>query len=153
MSLPLKRRIARAALLVAAAAPVIGLGAQGASAAGLPQVAELGGLSQADAVSALNVGNTAHKAAGVADTTGRSAARNLVPATGKTVDTAGRTLTPAAQRTVGDAAGGLGRATGRAVTPAHGGKGSVDPLHGVTTGKLPVQTQGNTLPVGTLPGL
>ena len=54
MSFPLKRRIARAALLVAAAAPVIGMGATAASAAGQPQAAGLGGLSKLDHTLPLN---------------------------------------------------------------------------------------------------
>lgn len=55
MSLPLTRRIARAALLIAAgAAPVVGA-AGAAGAAGLPQTPALGGLTSLDAA---GVGNT-----------------------------------------------------------------------------------------------
>ena len=53
MSLPLKRRIARVALVVAAAVPVVGLGSAAASAATLPQATDLGGLSSSDAASTL----------------------------------------------------------------------------------------------------
>ncbi len=103
MSLPLKRRMARVALLVAAAAPVIGMGAASASAAGLPQVSDLGGLSTTDAASNVggNVDGAAHQAVGVVDKTGSGAAKTLVPAAGQTVAGTGKTLAPVAKNAVG----------------------------------------------------
>ncbi|MDI5970451.1 ATP-binding protein [Streptomyces sp. SL13] len=157
MSHPLKRRMAQAALLIAAAAPVIGLGAGTASAAGLPQAADLGGLSSTDAASALgdNVDGATHQAVGVANVTGRDAQQTLLPAAQKTVVSAGRTMAPAAQKTVGDAAGQVGQATGHTAQTAKGGSGLTDklPLHGLSTGGLTTQGQQNgpMIPAGGLP--
>lgn len=159
MSHPLKRRMAQAALLVAAAAPVIGLGAGTASAAGLPQAADLGGLSSTDAASALggNVDGATHQAVGVANDAGRDAQDTLVPAAHKTVESAGRTLAPAAQKTVGDAAGQVGQATGHTTRSANGGglTGLAGPLHGVSTSQLPTESlrNGPMLPVNGLPAV
>jgi hypothetical protein len=143
MSLPLKRRMARVALLVAAAAPVIGLGASSASAVGLPQATDLGGLSNTDAASALggNVDDTAHQAVGVANTTGGNAAKNLVPATTKTLDGAGQTLTPVAKKTVGNTADQVGRVAGHTAESAQGGEGLTGqlPTSGLSGTQLPTQ--------------
>lgn len=138
MSHPLKRRMAQAALLVAAAAPVIGLGAGTASAAGLP---DLGGLSSTDAASALGSGldGATHSAMGVASDAGHNAQATLVPAAHRTVESAGETLVPAAQKTVGDAAGQVGQATG------HAAQGATRPAQGEQNGPM--------LPVGGLPAL
>ncbi|MFE7121170.1 hypothetical protein ACFU99_37655, partial [Streptomyces sp. NPDC057654] len=74
MSLPLTRRIARAALLVAAAAPVIGA-AGAASAAALPSTPALGGLSTIDGANLGNaVDGASQKATNVAGDAGSKAA-------------------------------------------------------------------------------
>jgi hypothetical protein len=144
--------MARVALLVAAAAPVIGLGAGSASAMGLPQAADLGGLSNTDAASALggNVDDAAHQAVGVANQTGGEAAKNLVPATAKTLNGAGQAVTPVARKTVSEAADQVGRTAGHAAESAQGGEGLTDrlPTHGLSTAQLPTQGlyQGPMLP-------
>ncbi|MEU6171106.1 ATP-binding protein [Streptantibioticus parmotrematis] len=99
MSLPLKRRIARAALLVAAAAPVVGLGAGSASAAGLPHTPDLGGLTNLDSASNLSgkADGLAHKAAGVVNEAGGNAAKTLAPAARQTVSETTGTLSKAAK--------------------------------------------------------
>lgn len=125
MSLPLKRRMARAALLVAAAAPVIGMGATTASAAALPQTADLGGLSHTDAASHLGgtLDSTTHRTVGSA---------------GGTLDSAGRTIKPAAQKTVGGAAGQVGRTVGHGTGAVQGGQGLTHlPPAGLQTGGIP----------------
>lgn len=93
MSLPLTRRIARAALLVAAgAAPVVGA-AGAANAAGLESVPQLGALTATDAPAA-----TTDAAAGAVDTAG-SAAETLPAPAADVAGTAGGLLggLPAAQ--------------------------------------------------------
>ncbi len=159
MSHPLKRRMARVALLVAAAAPVIGLGAASASAAGLPQVTDLGGLSSTDAASTLggNVDDATHQAVGVADQTGGNAAEHLVPATGSSVQHAGTALTPVARKTVSDTTGQVGHVAGQAAHSAQGGQGLTPqlPTHGLPAAQLPTGAlhNGPMLPVNNLPGV
>ncbi|MEU6883165.1 ATP-binding protein [Streptomyces sp. NPDC046712] len=94
MSLPLTRRIARAALLVAAgAAPVVG--AAGSASALDHSIAPTGALSGISSLDAAGVGNTvdgaSQTATGVVGDTGGKAVDKAVPAAGKTVDAAGRT--------------------------------------------------------------
>ncbi|MFE6959701.1 ATP-binding protein [Streptomyces sp. NPDC057696] len=94
MSLPLTRRIARAALLIAAgAAPVVGA-AGSASAVDLPATPNVGGLTALDGA---NVGNTVDGAAknvsGLAGDTGSKAVKKAVPAAGKAVGRSARTAT------------------------------------------------------------
>ncbi|MYR18652.1 ATP-binding protein, partial [Streptomyces sp. SID6137] len=85
MSLPLTRRIARAALLVAAGAAA-GVGAAGSAGAAtnLPATANLGGLTALDAA---HVGDTADGAAehvtSLAGDAGGNAVKTAVPAAGK----------------------------------------------------------------------
>ncbi|MFB7459327.1 ATP-binding protein [Streptomyces sp. NPDC056188] len=123
MSLPLTRRIARAALLVAAGAAA-GVGAAGAASAApeLPAAPNLGGLTALDAAS---VGNTVDGAAqhvtGVAGDSG-----------GKVVKQAA----PAAQKAAGSAAGSAGGLLGGAAQTAKKG--------GLPTPSLPV----SGLPIG-----
>lgn len=158
MSNPLKRRMTRVALLVAAAAPVLGIGATAANAAALPQATDLGGVSSMDAASALggNVDNATHQAIGVAGRTGDSAQKTLIPAAQESAASAGRTLTPAAEKTVGEAAGQVGQAAGRTAQSSggHGVAGSL-PLSGVSSPQLPTQDlhAGPNLPVSGLPAL
>lgn len=123
MSLPLTRRIARTALLLAAGAAA-GVGAAGAASAApeLPATPNLGGLTALDGVS---VGNTvdgaAQHVAGVAGDTG-----------GKVVKQA----TPTARKAAGDAAGSAGGLLGGATNTAAKG--------GLPTPSLPV----SGLPLG-----
>ncbi|WP_335940572.1 ATP-binding protein [Streptomyces sp. PTD5-9] len=113
MSLPLTRRITRAALLLAAgAAPVVGA-AGAASAAPLPQTPELGGLTSVDG-SGLGktvdgVSKQGTKAAG--ETGGRLVGTTL-PAAGKTVGKAQSETVPTVQKTAGGAAGNAGKVLG-----------------------------------------
>ncbi|MFD3919772.1 ATP-binding protein [Streptomyces sp. NPDC058595] len=146
MSLPLTRRIARAALLVAAgAAPVVGA-AGSASAATLPQAADLGGVSRLDgAALGSTLDSGAQKATGVAGEAGSDAVASSVPAAGKTLGGVARKATPVAQRAAGEAAGGAGETLGDAATSVTENGLPTDSLGGgLPTGKLPV----NTLPLG-----
>ncbi|MEU6343086.1 MULTISPECIES: ATP-binding protein [unclassified Streptomyces] len=105
MSLPLTRRIARAALLVgAAAAPLIGAGA--ASAAELPQVGDLGGLTNVDKAPELagTVTNAAQDSGAV------KAVQQTVPAAARTVAGLGKTAQPAVSGVATKAAGTIGGA-------------------------------------------
>ncbi|MBH5336836.1 ATP-binding protein [Streptomyces pactum] len=140
MSLPLTRRIARAALLVAAgAAPVVGA-AGAAGAAELPKVANLSGVSTPDLA---DVGSSAESTTKkLGKTAGRVSDKGL-PAAGKSLTKATRSVTgaylPGAQ------------AKGKGVKP---GKAKVAPgLPG--TKDLPVSTVISTdkLPVRTLPAV
>ncbi|MFE9724482.1 ATP-binding protein [Streptomyces sp. NPDC005794] len=90
MSLPLTRRIARAALLIAAgAAPVVGA-AGAAGAAGLPQTPALGGLTSLDGAGLSSTLDSASKQGSkVANETGGKVVGTTLPATGKTLETAG----------------------------------------------------------------
>ncbi|MFT2019139.1 ATP-binding protein [Streptomyces sp. 796.1] len=94
MSLPLKRRIARAALLVAAgAAPLVGAGVAQAAPAQSP--AELAGLSSPDSTplgEALD--STAQGAATTAGEIGGEVVRQGVPAAGKAVGSLGKNVAP-----------------------------------------------------------
>ncbi|MFE0511181.1 ATP-binding protein [Streptomyces sp. NPDC058964] len=104
MSLPLTRRIARAALLVAAGAAA-GVGAAG-SASAAPELPNVGGLTALDGA---HVGNTVDGATqhvtGLAGDAGGKALRTAVPAAGKTGGKAVKQAAPAAQKVAGDAAG------------------------------------------------
>ncbi|WP_405998697.1 ATP-binding protein [Streptomyces sp. NBC_00829] len=129
MSLPLTRRIARAALLIAAgAAPVVGA-AGSAGAAELPS-------APLDSVTALDAGSVSgaldgatQKTSDLAGNTGGEAVKQTVPAAGKTVGKAGRTAT---QKAAGDAKGGAGDVLGQ------------------TTGTATDSLGGDTLPTGSL---
>ncbi|MER0242535.1 ATP-binding protein [Streptomyces sp. HSW2009] len=94
MSLPLKRRLARAALLVAAgAAPLVGAGVAQAAPAQSP--AELAGLSSPDSTplgEALD--STAQSAATTAGEIGGEVVRQGVPAAGKAVGSLGKNVAP-----------------------------------------------------------
>ncbi|WP_055525238.1 hypothetical protein [Streptomyces graminilatus] len=98
MSLPLTRRIARAALLVAAgaAAGVGTAGAASAAPAGLPATPNLGGLTALDTA---NVGNTVDGATqhvtGLAGKAGGDAVTKSVPKAGDAGDVVGDTAATA----------------------------------------------------------
>ncbi|MFB7635905.1 ATP-binding protein [Streptomyces sp. NPDC056149] len=87
MSLPVTRRIARAALLVAAGAAPVVTAAGSASAVDLPPKGnELGGLSTLDSANtSKTLDNTARTGVGVVNATGNEAARTLAPALVKTL--------------------------------------------------------------------
>ncbi|MFE9117310.1 ATP-binding protein [Streptomyces sp. NPDC007172] len=150
MSLPLTRRIARAALLIAAgAAPVVGA-AGSASAVDVPQVApNLSGLTQMDPSSVSNaVDGVTQKTTGMAGETGAEAVKKAVPAAGKTVGQTGKVATPAAQKAAGDAAGSAGDILGSAAKTAtqSGLPGGNLPTQGVpSTDQLPLKG----LPLGS----
>lgn len=112
MSLPLTRRIARTALLIAAgAAPVVGA-AGAAGAAGLPQTADLGGLTS---VEGSGLGKTVEGAAKpVSDTAGETGGKvvgTTLPVAGKAVTDLGSKAGPAAQK-VTHGKGGKGKGGG-----------------------------------------
>jgi hypothetical protein len=140
MSLPLSRRIARAALLVgAAAAPLVGAGA--ASAAALPHTTDLGGLTSLDTAGvATTLDGAAHQAGDVGGKTVKAA----VPVVGKGISAVGRSALPAAQKSVGKGTGSatgtvgkLGRSVGEVSKPLGGANlPAVDqlPLKGAVPG-------------------
>ncbi|AZS85242.1 ATP-binding protein [Streptomyces griseoviridis] len=141
MSLPLTRRIARAALLVAAgAAAGVGVAGSASAAPQLPATPNLGGLTALDGAS---VGNTvdgvSQKATGVAADTGSKAVKQAVPAAGKTGGAVAKQATPAAQKAAGSAAGSAGEILG-------------DTAKTATKGGLPTDALGGGLPSAqTLP--
>ncbi|MFE0427634.1 ATP-binding protein [Streptomyces sp. NPDC058953] len=163
MSLPLTRRIARAALLIAAgAAPVVGA-AGSASAVDLGQAAPVAGLTalDADGVST-TVDGAARQTTELAGGAGGDAVRQTVPAAGKALGGASRAAAPAAEETAGEAAGNAGgllgkTADGAAKSLGDSGltAGSLEgglptealPMEGLTSGGLPVET----LPTGGVP--
>ncbi|MER6994206.1 ATP-binding protein [Streptomyces sp. NPDC000410] len=118
MTLPLTRRIARAALLVAAgAAPVVGA-AGSANAAPLPQAPELGGLTQTDGAA---LGTTADGATKQATDLTSEAGGQLVgtlSTAGKVAGQTGKTAVPAAQTMAGQGVGTAGTAVGQAAGTA-----------------------------------
>ncbi|MFE7401495.1 ATP-binding protein, partial [Streptomyces sp. NPDC057557] len=99
MSLPLTRRIARAALLIAAgAAPVVGA-AGAAGAAELPQAPELGGLTTVDGAGlGKTVDGASQQGTKAAGETGGKIVGTTLPAAGKTVDKAGAQAAPTVQK-------------------------------------------------------
>ncbi|MEE1771322.1 ATP-binding protein [Streptomyces sp. JV185] len=90
MSLPLTRRIARAALLIAAgAAPVVGA-AGAAGAAELPQTPELGGLTNVDGAGlGKTVDSASQQGTKAAGETGGKIVGTTLPAAGRTAGKAG----------------------------------------------------------------
>ncbi|MFE5484591.1 ATP-binding protein [Streptomyces sp. NPDC056527] len=139
MSLPLTRRIARAALLVAAgAAPVVG--AAGSASALDHSIAPTGALSGISSLDGAGVGNAvdgaSQTATGVVGGTGTKAVGEAVPTAGKTVGAAGKTATPAAQKVAGDTAGSAGEVLGETAgaatrnAPSAGGLGQGLPTGG-----------------------
>ncbi|MFF5423202.1 MULTISPECIES: ATP-binding protein [unclassified Streptomyces] len=112
MSLPLTRRIARAALLLAAgAAPVVGAaGSASALDHGLAPTGALGSVTALDTATANGtVDSASQTATGVVGEAGGEAVAAAAPTAGKAVDAAGRTATPLAQEATGDAADSAGR--------------------------------------------
>ncbi|WP_030614831.1 hypothetical protein [Streptomyces achromogenes] len=154
MSLPLTRRIARAALLVAAGAAA-GVGAAGSAGAAtnLPDVGpNLSGLTALDGAHAGDaVDSAARQVTQVAGHTGGKAVEQAVPAAGKTGGSAVKRTTPVAQKAVGDTAGAAGGVLGDTAVGATKGGLPIDSLTkgGLPTDSLPTKglpTQG--LPLG-----
>ncbi|MEU9979784.1 ATP-binding protein [Streptomyces sp. NPDC050856] len=136
MSLPLSRRIARAALLLAAgAAPVVGA-AGSASAVDLPKSPDLGGTLTAPDTAVLGgaVDSASHTAAGARTGTALDKAAPVV-------NKVGEATAPAAGRAAGDVAGGAGEVVGRTAGAA-AGAGATGALGGglPATGELPVKS-------------
>lgn len=120
MSLPLTRRIARAALLIAAgAAPVVGA-AGAAGAAELPQAPQLGGLTTLDGA---GLGKTLDGVApqGKAGKSGGKVVGTTLPAATRTVEKAGHSATPVVRKTAGETAGTAGKLLGETAGSATGG--------------------------------
>jgi hypothetical protein len=94
MTLPLTRRIARAALFVAVgAAPVVGA-AGSANAAALPQLTNLGPVSALDGAAVGDtLDNGAQQATSLAGEVGSETVKTAVPAAGKTLGKAGKSAT------------------------------------------------------------
>ncbi|MBB0243574.1 ATP-binding protein [Streptomyces alkaliphilus] len=129
MSHPLKRHIARAALVIAAgAAPVAG--AAGVAHALEPAQGDLGGLSALDGAAAGEALDGAmQKGTALAGEAAGEAVKTAVPATGKVLGAATRSATPAAQETVGGAAGSGAAVLGETVGALAGS--------GLANGNLP----------------
>lgn len=141
MSLPLTRRIARAALLVAAgAAPVVGA-AGSASAAELPAAPAVSGITTLDGA---NLGDAVDDAAQnvteLAGHTGSKAVQKGAPAVGQALGKSVQTTAPAAQQTGGDLAGAAGDVVG-------------DTAGTATKGGLPTDALGKGAPTAGLPKL
>ena len=130
MSLPLTRRIARAALLVAAGAAA-GVGAAGSASAApeLPATPNVGGVTALDGAS---VGNTVDGAAqnvtGLAGDAGSKAVKKAVPTAGKTGGKVAKKAGPTAQRAAGEAAGTVGTLVGATTKSASKGGLATDSL-------------------------
>ncbi|MFC8533802.1 ATP-binding protein [Streptomyces sp. NPDC057249] len=119
MSLPLTRRIARTALLIAAgAAPVVGA-AGAAGAAELTQAPDLGGLTSVEGSGlGKTVEGAAKPASGAASETGGKLVGTALPVAGKTLTDVGGKAAPAAKKVSGATKGG---ATGTVSDAAKGG--------------------------------
>ncbi|MFD7231704.1 ATP-binding protein [Streptomyces sp. NPDC059881] len=149
MSLPLTRRIARVALLVAAgAAPVVGA-AGSANAVDLPtQDLGNGGLTQLDGdVAGSAVDGAAREAVGTANEAGGKVVGTAFPAAATTLGGVARTGLPTAQETAGEAAADAAGLLGGTMTTtaAHG----LPAAEGLTGGGIP--DAGALLPTGELP--
>ncbi|MEI5006457.1 ATP-binding protein [Streptomyces sp. NPDC087659] len=149
MSLPLTRRIARAALLVAAgAAPVVGA-AGSANAVDLP-TRDLGngGLTQLEGDAAGSaVDGAAREAAGTANEAGGRVVGTTLPAAAGTLGGAAETGLPAAQETAGQAAGSTAGVLGETATSAT--TQGLPAAQGLAGGGLP--DAGTAVPAGELP--
>ncbi|MDX3384852.1 ATP-binding protein [Streptomyces niveiscabiei] len=141
-SLPLTRRIARAALLVAAGAAA-GVGVAGtASAAPAAPLSGLGGLTSLDTAGVSNtLDSTTQAATETAGQNGAKVTEQAVPAVGKSGGQAVKKVTPPASKAAGATAGASGDLVG-------------DTAKSATKGGLPTDslTKGaQTLPLKGLP--
>lgn len=140
MSNPLKRRMAKVAIVVAAGtAPVIA-GAGAANAVSLPPATDLGGLTNLDADQLGHVVDGAAQAGtGLAGEVAGDTVKDALPAGGQLAGAATRTAAPAVQETAGTLAGG----TGNLLSKTAGATGdSALPAADLPTG--PLQTPLNT---------
>ncbi|MER5549044.1 ATP-binding protein [Streptomyces sp. NPDC001118] len=116
MSLPLTRRIARAALLVAAGAAA-GVGAAGSAGAAtnLPAAApNLSGVTTPDATTVGTVGEAAQNVSSVATTTGGNAVGHTLPGVTKASSSTLNKTTPVAGKAAGQTARTAGSVIGDA---------------------------------------
>ena len=164
MSFPLTRRIAQAALIVAAGAVPVVAAVGTASAAELPQTADLGGLTQLDGDSlASTVQDVAHQTGQQAGGTGSEAVAAGIPTAADTLGATTAAAVPEVNRLVGSTAeqagataGGMASgATDRAAAPVS----DSGPLDALSAGSLPLgqlpldQVAGAHQRLGGLPGL
>ncbi|MEV6316005.1 ATP-binding protein [Streptomyces sp. NPDC051776] len=141
MSLPLTRRIARAALLVAAgAAPLVGAAgsASAADLASTPNVA--GGLTKLDGANATAVVDGATDKIGKKADAGSKTMKTQLPKAGKTVGGIGKAAVPAVKQAAGEATGSSTPLLGGATKSTKGTLPS-----GAATQGLPLQ---GGLPLG-----
>ncbi|MTE20851.1 ATP-binding protein [Streptomyces sp. TRM43335] len=154
MSLPLSRRIARTALLVAAGA-ASAVGATGSANATelLPTDKTLGGVSNLDGAHLGDtIDDTSRGTGNQIARTGGKAVQDIVPAAGKTVGSAGKTAVPAVEKTAGDAVGTAGSLVGETAKPAAGKIAKGKATKGKAAkgkGKLPL-AKDLTKPAGSL---
>ncbi|MCI0385234.1 ATP-binding protein [Streptomyces sp. CNQ085] len=139
MSLPLSRRIARTALLVAAgAASAVGAAGSANAAELLPPAKNLGGVSNLDGA---NLGDTIDDTSRRASTqvaeTGSEAVKKTVPTAGRTVGAAGKAAVPAVRKTADDTVGTAGSLLGETAGPATDGKGRAGKAVKSAKGKVP----------------
>ncbi|MEW1659988.1 MULTISPECIES: ATP-binding protein [unclassified Streptomyces] len=100
MSLPVTRRIARAALLVAAGAAPVVAAAGSAHAVDLPPKGELGGLTTLDSANTgKTLDNTARTGVGLVNEAGSQAAQTLAPALVKSLGPVVEKAAPLTQET------------------------------------------------------
>lgn len=110
MSNPIKRRMTKAALVIAAGtAPVIAAGGS-ASALGLPETPDLGTLSGTDAVDGVSstVGDTADTGTQLVEGAGSEVAQKAVPTTKRVAGTLAGQAVPLAHQTADKASGEAG---------------------------------------------
>ncbi|WP_130796839.1 ATP-binding protein [Streptomyces otsuchiensis] len=121
MSNPLKRRMAKVALVLAAgAAPVVAT-AGSASALSLPPTSDLGGLSGVDTDLGGTVEGAAQHTTEVAGALGGEAVKQAVPTTGKVVGTLSHVASPIVQDPVGKVSEGAGTLVDEASHQLSGG--------------------------------
>ncbi|MCB5911881.1 ATP-binding protein [Streptomyces pinistramenti] len=154
MSLPVSRRIARAALLVAASAAPMVAAAGSASAVDLSKASDLGGVTSLDSPqTSETLDHTARDGVDVVNKAGTAATQKLAPAL---VETAGPVVEKAAPTTQRAAKGAKdllghtarhGLSTNTLATDAVKGLASTDAVQGVTH-SLPGKGLLGGLPVG-----
>ncbi|MFG2135807.1 ATP-binding protein [Streptomyces sp. NPDC048650] len=135
MSHPVTRRIARAALIVAAGAAPVVAAAGSAQAATPPKAPDLGGLSTLDSASAgQTLDNTAKTGAGLLNAAGKEAAVTVAPAVVKATGPVVKELDPAAHYGAVKATRAAAEAAKKstsAAAPAHKAHGPLGLLGGL----------------------
>ncbi|ARZ68074.1 ATP-binding protein [Streptomyces sp. HU2014] len=136
MSLPLSRRIARVALLVAAGAGSVAGAAGAANAADLKAPELANGITAVDGANlGKNIDAASHQAGTVTTHVGHAAIDTTVPAATDTVGKAAKTGAPAAQKVAGDLGGSTAGLVGTAAQTATKGGGVTKNL---PVGNLPI---------------